>query len=446
MKPKTKIQKKVVELSSKLKPISDKQEAYAFQHCFYKFFVRSRRTIYCMECGHSWKEIDATFMYKQEKNKPLPNLEVSCTCPSCNTKLMQLDKYATFYRDIEYYAILDTKEDFQIVRMFWVAKILKKGKVPKFLLSEVMQHWIEPSGRTTTMSKGVHGFSHCYDNWNLSTEMEVRSNTFSVYSRNNDQRYNLSPYKIYPSRKVLPIIKRNGFKGRFHDIAPQVLFSLLLFDKYAETLLKLNQIDLLHSYLKYSATDIRNNWSTLKICFRNKYIIHDAQIYFDYIKCLRYFGKDILNSKYVCPENLMVEHDRLFKKKIETEKRKALEEKRNRNEEAQIDYVSQKAMFFGLLFKEEEIEIKPLLSVEEFMIEGDELGHCVYGGDYYKKNDSLILSAQIANKRIETIEFSLTKLEVVQSRGFKNQPTPYHDRILNIVKNNIPHIARLIPA
>ena len=43
--------------------------------------------------------------------------------------------------------------------------------------------------------------------------------------------------------------------------------------------------------------------------------------------------------------------------------------------------------------------------------------HCVFTNEYYLKADSLILSATIDGKRIETIEVSLKRMEVVQSRG-----------------------------
>ena len=53
--------------------------------------------------------------------------------------------------------------------------------------------------------------------------------------------------------------------------------------------------------------------------------------------------------------------------------------------------------------------------------EGKAMHHCV--GGYHRRKDSLILSATIDGKRIETIEVSLTTLKVVQSRGYAI-PTP----------------------
>nr|WP_080904111.1 PcfJ domain-containing protein [Parabacteroides sp. Marseille-P3160] len=70
--------------------------------------------------------------------------------------------------------------------------------------------------------------------------------------------------------------------------------------------------------------------------------------------------------------------------------------------------------------------------------------HCV--GGYYSKTDSLILSACIDGKKIETIEISLSKLQVIQSRGVCNKNTKYHNQIINLVENNIPLIESRLAA
>jgi len=49
-------------------------------------------------------------------------------------------------------------------------------------------------------------------------------------------------------------------------------------------------------------------------------------------------------------------------------------------------------------------------------------------------------------KRIETIEFSLSKMQVVQCRGIHNKTTEYHDQIINLVKKNKRLIQKRIAA
>ncbi len=70
--------------------------------------------------------------------------------------------------------------------------------------------------------------------------------------------------------------------------------------------------------------------------------------------------------------------------------------------------------------------------------------HCVSG--YHSKVDSLILSACIDGKRIETIEVSLSQLKVIQSRGVCNRNTKYHNRIVHLVNQNIPLIEQRLSA
>ena len=60
----------------------------------------------------------------------------------------------------------------------------------------------------------------------------------------------------------------------------------------------------------------------------------------------------------------------------------------------------------------------------------------MFDNAYYLKENSLILSATIEGKRIETIEVNLDTLKVVQSRGVCNKNTEYHDQIINLVNAN----------
>jgi hypothetical protein len=86
--------------------------------------------------------------------------------------------------------------------------------------------------------------------------------------------------------------------------------------------------------------------------------------------------------------------------------------------------------------------VRVLESVEEIMQEGDSLHHCLYTNEYHLKPDSLILSACANGQRLETVEFSLSKMQVIQSRGVCNCNTEYHDRIIELVKKNIPLIRK----
>lgn len=428
MKPKSKLQKLVVSLSKKLSAITEKQKQYAYNNCFDAYYTRSRKTLFCLECGYSWKETSSFF-----------TAVAGCQCPSCNKELKEVKSYKWPAHVVnEYFGVLTTKGDMQVSRIFFVSKCMRKNETPQYRIMEVIQHWINNSGKVTSMSKSVYGLSGAYDAWVWGSELEVRPSSWG-----SSYRYDLDAYKIYPYRSVLPILKRNGFKGHFYGILHHKLFSLLLSDPYAETLVKAGQYSILKHYSSTSNKSyfLGKYWNSIKICMRAGYVIGDASIWCDYIDLLAYFRKDLRNAKYVYPENLKHTHDRLVSKKRDMERKKKVEQIKREMQESQLEYEKQKGCFFGLQYQEGELTIKVLESVEEFMVEGDELGHCVFVNEYYNKPDSLVLSARIDDKPIETIEVSVRNLDILQARGMGNKPTQYHDRILNVMNKVLPEIA-----
>ena len=102
--------------------------------------------------------------------------------------------------------------------------------------------------------------------------------------------------------------------------------------------------------------------------------------------------------------------------------------------------------FFGLKITDGNITVRPLESITQFYQEGKAMHHCVYTNEYYKRNDCLILSARIGEKRIETIEISLKTFEIIQSRGICNKNTEYHERIMSIVRKNLNLIRQRLTA
>jgi len=152
------------------------------------------------------------------------------------------------------------------------------------------------------------------------------------------------------------------------------------------------------------------------------------------IDLLCHFGKDTNCPKYVCPADLKAEHDKLVAKRNRQRERERTEQQRQKAIEDEKNYLKAKGIFFGLVFSDNLIRIKVIESVEEMITEGRLMHHCV--GGYHNRKDSLILSATIDGKRIETIEVSLKTLKVVQSRGICNENTEYHDRIIRLVEDN----------
>jgi hypothetical protein len=66
--------------------------------------------------------------------------------------------------------------------------------------------------------------------------------------------------------------KRNGFNGDYHNTLPYDLFTAILSDSRAETLLKAGQYAMLRHYIR-SSFDMGRFWASVKICIRNGYTI-----------------------------------------------------------------------------------------------------------------------------------------------------------------------------
>ena len=421
MKPKTATELKIVELSKKLPQITQQQNELAFSKCFDKYAVQSRKSIFCLECGHNWKITDV----KKRKN---------VTCEKCFKKLAITDRYNNGLKETDYYQIITAVDNFQIIRMICITKSMRKNFKSSHFAHEVMQIFIDETGKTRTMSKNVMGMSQYYDQWIVYSELSLKS-------RSENRRFNLTPSFIQSNKKIHPIIKRNGFKGNFMGIAPQILFKAILSDSIAETLLKTNQHDMLYYHIRNTnlhPTGIY--WNAIKICIRNNYEIKDAKLWIDYIDLLQYYMKDIRNPKYVCPEDLKKAHDKLMAKKIKEIWENTVEENKRQIGKNQRHYFKAKKHFFGLVFSEKDISINVIETIKEFLEEGCIHNHCVFTNEYYKKQNSLILSAKVNGVHAETVQISLENLEILQSRGKGNKATKYNKEIIRLVSKNLPQI------
>lgn len=214
----------------------------------------------------------------------------------------------------------------------------------------------------------------------------------------------------------------------------------LLAEVRAETLLKTNQIAMLTHFSKSNYYDIDRYWTSVRICIRNGYKIENANMWCDYIALLRHFGKDLHSPKYVCPTDLQAEHDRYVAKRRK-EQGHDRAEKRKQALEDEEEFRALKSAFFGLCFSNGSIQIRMLESSEEVMLEGDALHHCVFANNYHLRENSLLFTARMNSERLETVEFSLSQMQVVQSRGLCNQNTEYHEQIIALVNQN-KHLIR----
>jgi len=426
MKPKTKFQIRIAGLSLKLPAISDKQIDYAYNKCFQHSGYRTKSGgTTCMECG--------TVFNRNDNPELLINrLNDQVVCPDCSTDLKIIDTRKRTVQEHKYLCIITTCQEFQVIRFLSVMQYYKKGKKSNYTSCEVVQHWINSKGKFETVSRiRSQNFGYYIDCWCWTSELELRAKS---------DNQNIESYTLYPIHKYAKDIVRNGFKGNFHGLTPLEMFVKLLSNSKIETLLKSGKKTTFRYFAQGSELRLNMYWNQVKILLRNNYEPNDTGIWTDYIDLLIHFEKDISNAKYVCPIDLNKEHDRLVKKKREIESKKRNEEAKKLAYEQEEQFKALKSRFFGLQFTDGLILIKVLNSVQEYVSEGDKLHHCVFTNRYYSKPESLVMSARINDEPVETIEVSLEDFKVIQSRGMQNNNTDYHDRIIELVNQNMKMI------
>jgi hypothetical protein len=426
MKPKTKLQKQVFEASKKLPDITETQVKWAYHNCFEHFGLRTKKgVITCLECGMSWKS-----------GHTLIDSLLGCACPNCRMELKMNDTRKRVVRDHQYFCLISVCNGFQVLRFFYLSYYAKAGKKATYFHREVAQRWIASDGKNEVIAR-LQSTSYFDTCWRFNSKLEIRPKR--TY-------HNIAPAFVYPRQRLIPELKRSGYDGNFHKITPFDLFRVLLSENKAETLLKTGKIGLLKYFVHRSFENIGNYWASIKICFRKGYQISDISMWCDYIDLLLFFEKDVHNAKYVCPADLKTEHDKYVRKKREWQKRENIAKAKQKAIEENRRYREMKSRFFGIEFTDGLIQVRVLESVEEIMQEGDHMHHCVFANDYHLKPDTLILSARIDDKRLETIELSLSQLKVLQSRGVCNRNTGYHNRIIKLVEKNIVLIQKRFAA
>lgn len=424
MRPRNLREKHIVELNGRLRPLTTPQKEWALNSTIKHYGYRLKSGICtCMKCGHEWLETrNGTIL-----------------CPECGTIIEIKDTKERVIRDKSYFNVITTMEDYQVVRMFLMMVEMRKGMKAKPAYLEIGSYWIDPKGKTTVV--GLQRTLGPYiDSFAFGSPLEIR--------RDNEAFQRISDEWVCPRIKVTDTIKRNGFKGTCHHIHPVTLFQELLTNPKAETLMKANETELLRYLCIRPAYkgDIDTYWNSIKIAMRNGYKVKDSQMWIDYIKMLERCGKDIQSPKYICPSNLQEEHDRYMKKVHILEDKKKRAEDIRKAQEREANFKEQKEKFFGIRINDGEIEVKVLESVEEYRREAESQHICLFSAEYDRRENSLIFSARIKGRIIETIEVDLKTLRVVQSRGVCNKNTEYHDRIVNLINANTHLIKERITA
>lgn len=352
-----------------------------------------------------------------------------------DTELLIKNTYGTCdYNDMYdrcYAVISQGKGAWQVMRYFRIDRHRNIHREVSYNLWEVMQLWLGEGGKEILVSR-QRTIGYYVDTFSYSSTLDLRKASkygISIKELPFDYIY-LKSYST--ALKYVADEMSTIREGIWRKTALFVLGTPL-----AETIMK-RDLPLAVAMIEGRHTR-QEDLDAVKIALRHGFDIAGMGYanYFDYIHALVYLGKDIHNPYYACPSDPMAMHDRYIARMDRERGIQRIREDLSHEEDDNKRYISWRKRFFDMEITDGTISCKVLRSVKEFYEEGKAMHHCVYSCKYYNKPYSLILSARIGSKRIETIEVDLTSYRILQCYGACDKFTIYHDRIKNLINDNM---------
>lgn len=422
MRPRNALERRVDKLAASVKDLTPAQREWGLSHiiphrCIYR--TRSHKCT-CVNCGYTWKE------------------DTPKRCPHCGARLtLEKDTRQRRFVERKYYGIVQKVREFTVIRTFLIYDNRKLGEQPYTTFTELFQHWIGEDGSDTIRARNIAMFPYYREcPFSLCSDLSIKDDR-TPYGYRKDC-YHFTPDGVYPRMKHFEILSRNGFKGDFLGFNPEDVFCCLLTDNRFETLWKCERYDIAKYYIYKDKGRVISRWKQVLQLHRTGYVVRSLGIWLDYLDLLEYFHKDVNSPKYLFPEDLDAEHDRLMEKKREILEREELE-RRKREEKEKLAILASKSPYFGITFGNSRIFVMVLKTLEDYKREGDLQHHCVYTNSYYGKKDSLVLSARMKDapdKPVETVEISLKTGKILQCFGACNRFTEHHEEIKKLVNKH----------
>ena len=429
--------KLVLEMSKHLKPLTQKEKDYARSIFPASGYYKKNGEVWCHCCGHIENQLPGSLDI---------DLEVGYQCHCLQHLMLEYKPRKERLDEAKYYSVVHTYNKWQVIRTFVVHRVNRKNYPTEYSINEVYQNWVSPDGEEVIISKryarGVNFFT-----WYYGTEYRIKQHSASCsgyYAF--DDVFDVRDNYFYPQYKVTKKLHKYGWckaLERLPWVSVVECMKMLLTSRHAETVVKQGQYDVF-LYMVRNTLDKLQYMPSVNICHRNRYVITDASIYFDMLSFLEHTGKDIRNPKYICPKDLYKAHEVALAAYSKVREKVEAEEDRKRALSENAAYVKDKEKFFGIMITDGELFIQVLKSVTEFFEEGKSMHHCVFANEYYKKKDSLILSAKVAGERKETIEVNLKTFSIVQSRAAFNKSSEYHARIIELMNKNMNLIRQCV--
>lgn len=398
---------------------------------------RRKKIYFCTECGCEVQNLG---------QKHCPQCGVHWTAKEVENR--DNLRYATEVADA---VIFQAVGNVQLTRYYRVERRVVFGRPVNVYVWEIMRFFYAPNGERVMYQRAVNGLTYCWDAFSRWGKLYLRNE----HSPNNMSYGAISRANLHVSywgvRSLTKQWSHKNVMRLLDDFNGSTSAIRLIAYPYAETMLKCGQKELFRYLVGHFQRLPKKAKKAASLCVRHRYTIDDPTMWLDTLYLLDYLGYDVHNPKFVCPDNLRELHDSLLKRKqrideqrrarrFEAWERRNAEHKAKKAKEA-AEMAQHWAEHFGKMLsidiKGDNLQIKPLQSIDEFKEESEHMHHCVYSCEYYnwhKHPTSLILSAKDDNnKRLATIEYDMRANEVVQCRAACNDVPPRKAEIIQLI-------------
>ena len=337
--------------------------------------------------------------------------------------------------------ILEAHKGYQFIRIYNVciySKIRSENK-PKILIKEAMQYIFSPKGKLY-FKRLKTSFVYYYWDWDRDSNLNYHKMNLEKY-----EFYCVSVLKKSVVKKLEKVHLNKSISGYMVEYIQRILKG----DYRYETLVELKHFGLIKELIDHSFYTLDDIWPAVKIVSRNNYNIYQdanggCSLWIDEIRNLIELNLDIHNPKYVCPKNLLEIHN-IHNEKIDRKnKKEQLKIQLERSCEDNIKYIESHQKYFKNEISNEKLIASPLKDVKDFYDEATYMHHCVFSQEYYRKNNSLILSVRnkTDNSRLETCEIDLRNKKINQCYGKFDKFTEFHNQILSFINQNMKKITK----
>jgi hypothetical protein len=344
-----------------------------------------------------------------------------------------------------YFIVYTNIKEFEVRRLYRAYRFPDKN-TEHFFFVEIMREFNDGTQKTY-FSKARFGMSFTYDAFCFGSDIELRR----VYKNFAGNQISMLMDDGFAWGSVAE--KPYGKRVKCVQVNPNDLGRIIKDNPIAEMLYK--QKDRMFVWLQsYKKSDRLAICRAIVIARRHGYDFGDngyTSMWTDLVMAMNHCGADWHNPKYIAPkdrETLREYHDLFIKRmeRINEQKRreaairlkmKETDEKLSKEDRSNNAYIKRRKKYYDMVLTDGLIECRVLPDIPAFRAEAEEMHHCVYTNEYYKKPYSLIMSATIGGKRIETIEVDLTSFTIKQCFGKHDQFTMYHQRILDLVNGQM---------